>query len=305
MFVRRTIVTVIMRVSDFAVDAAAGLEGRINGIGRMRMPVMVMAGRIGVTSLPAMLAAIDKLEDAGPCRLNIGHVADRNEGAQEKANNQTVAEHRSPIVLEIWPLPAPHDKRSYHCSAKLQSTVAWRIRHISPKQPLGLYLPCGGSLRSSLSRVGWSSRKMRFVPVMPPLPSPARRILVASVAIGLGLMLGACSSSRTAQYQNPSWAGAQPPVPAPNRQAAYEPAPGDPIKEPPIEPVRRPNAMPDDPTEPFSPNYGGPRTRPPVQVSDAATSAHDPEPDRQPATRRPEEASRAYFRRVTTTAAAD
>jgi hypothetical protein len=145
---------------------------------------------------------------------------------------------------------------------------------------------------------------MRFVPNLPPLPNAARRIIIASLAISLGLTLGACSSSRTAQYQNPSWAGANPPVPAPNRQAAYEPAPGDPIKDAPIEPTRRPNALPDDPSEPFSPNYGGPRTRPPVQVSDAAPSAHDPEPDRQQTAHRPAEASRAYFRRVTTTTAA-
>jgi hypothetical protein len=146
---------------------------------------------------------------------------------------------------------------------------------------------------------------MRFVPVLLPLPNAARRIIIASLAIGLGLTLGACSSSRTAQYQNPSWAGANPPVPGPNRQAAYEASPDDPIKDAPIEPARRPNAVPDDPSEPFSPNYGGSRSRPPVQVSDATPSAHDPEPDQQQSVLRPAEASRAYFRRVTTTAAAD
>ena len=74
-----------------------------------------------------------------------------------------------------------------------------------------------------------------------------------------------------------------------------------PIKDAPVEPRR--NAVPDDPREPYSPNYGGPRDRPPVKVSDAP-EARDPEPDRQVVHRLPA-ASRAYFRKVTATASAD
>jgi hypothetical protein len=143
---------------------------------------------------------------------------------------------------------------------------------------------------------------MRLIVV--PQPVVLRRIAVAPIVLGLGLSLGGCSASRTASYQAPSWVHAAPPVPAPARQAAYEPAPGDPIRDAPIEPARRPTAAPDDPNEPFSPNYGGARTRPPVRVSDAVSTARDPEPDQRPAVRRLPDASRAYFRR-TTTAAAD
>jgi hypothetical protein len=39
-------------------------------------------------------------------------------------------------------------------------------------------------------------------------------------------------------------------------QAGYTPEPGDPIKQAPVEPLRRGTAEPDDPTEPFSRNYG-------------------------------------------------
>ena len=133
----------------------------------------------------------------------------------------------------------------------------------------------------------------------------ARRIAVASVVIGLGMALGACSSSRHAQYQQASWAGATPPAPVPRQQqSAYVAEPGDPIKEPPVEPQMRPNAAPDDPNEPFSPNYGGQRTRPPVHVSDAAPVVRN-EDDQKPAEHRIPDASRAYFKRVTTTASAD
>jgi hypothetical protein len=149
---------------------------------------------------------------------------------------------------------------------------------------------------------------MRFHSSIPSLPKAARRILFAAVAVGLGSTLGGCSSSRTAQYQPPAWVAANPPAPVPGRQVAYEPEPGDPIKEPPFEPVRRPTAIPDDPSEPFSPNYGGPRTRPPVRVSDVDVDSQDPEPARRPAKRQASDASRAYFRRAApaaTTAAAD
>jgi hypothetical protein len=146
---------------------------------------------------------------------------------------------------------------------------------------------------------------MRFVPVLLRPGSVARQLSVAFVALGLGLTLTACSSSRTAQTDVPAWVGANPPVPVPSRQAAYEPAPGDPIKDVPIEPGHRPNSAPDDPSEPYSPNYGGARTQPLAKVSDFDVPAKDPEPTSRRTAPREAEAARAYIRRTTTTAAAD
>jgi hypothetical protein len=138
--------------------------------------------------------------------------------------------------------------------------------------------------------------------LLPPLR--AHRIAAMSLIAAIGLALGACSTARP-QYQNPAWAGAQPPVPVPQKQAAYEAEAGDPIKDAPLEPARRPAAMPDDPSEPFSPNYGGPRSRPPVRISDAVPEAHDPEPQRPNASRRRATSSDAYFRKAAATASAD
>jgi hypothetical protein len=47
----------------------------------------------------------------------------------------------------------------------------------------------------------------------------------------------------------------------PGQRAAevYKAEAGDPIKEPPVEPTSR-RAEPDDPSEPFSPNYGRSRS---------------------------------------------
>ena len=132
--------------------------------------------------------------------------------------------------------------------------------------------------------------------------SSACRIAVTTALIGTALALGACSSARQAQNQPTSWAGANPLAPAP-QQSTYVAEPGDPIKEPPVEPRSRPNAAPDDPNEPFSPNYGGARTRAPVRVSDAAPATKESD-EPAPAIRHLPDASRAYFRR-TTTAAAD
>lgn len=146
---------------------------------------------------------------------------------------------------------------------------------------------------------------MRLVFPNPSLPRAARKLAVASLIIALGFALGGCSSVREARNQNPAWASAEPPVPAPQRQATYSPEPGDPIKEPPIEPRHAPNAVPDDPSEPFSPNYGGPRTRPPVKVSEAAPTARHPEPEQYPVATRLPQPSRAHFRQITTTASAD
>jgi hypothetical protein len=146
---------------------------------------------------------------------------------------------------------------------------------------------------------------MRFVSCPPSLPRAARHSAVAGLVIALGMSLAACSSANQAQNQNAAYAGAQPPVPAPSRQAAYEPAAGDPIKDAPIEPRRAPIAQPDDPNEPFSPNYGGQRTTPKAVVSDYEVKTHDPEPDQQPASMRLPAPSRAYFKTVTATASAD
>jgi hypothetical protein len=144
---------------------------------------------------------------------------------------------------------------------------------------------------------------MRVAAYLTALPKVARFAALTSIAIGLGITLGGCSSAR--QNQQASWVGANPPVPAPSpQQSAYVAEPGDPIKEPPVEPGKRPNAAPDDPAEPYSPNYGGPRNRPPVQVSDAAPGARDPEPQG-PQQRRIPDASRAYFKRTMATASAD
>jgi uncharacterized membrane protein len=145
---------------------------------------------------------------------------------------------------------------------------------------------------------------MRLVLISPSLPRAARTSAVAAV-VAIGVALGACSSANQAQYQNAAYAGVQPQVPAPAKQAAYEAAPGDPIKDAPIEPRRAPGAQPDDPNEPFSPNYGGQRSTPKVTVSDYEVKTHDPEPDQQPASMRLPAPSRAYFKKVTTTAAAD
>ncbi len=144
---------------------------------------------------------------------------------------------------------------------------------------------------------------MRLVTYVPALPKVARGLALASIAVGLGITLGGCGTGRPAHQA--SWAGANPPAPAPNHnQSAYVAEPGDPIKEPPVEPGKRPNAAPDDPTEPYSPNYGGQRSRPPVQVSDAMHLEPNAEPQATPQRRLPD-VSRAYVKRVTTTASAD
>jgi hypothetical protein len=106
---------------------------------------------------------------------------------------------------------------------------------------------------------------------------PRRGIAGAGVAALLLLATG-CSSHQAATDQ--SYAGASQ-VPAPTQRVAardaYVPEPGDPIKQAPVEPVSRRQVEPDDPTEPFSPNYGKvkPGERAPaasgrVRISDAS-----------------------------------
>ncbi len=144
---------------------------------------------------------------------------------------------------------------------------------------------------------------MRAVAYLAALPKVARFAALASIVAGLGVTLGGCSTAR--QNEQASWANANPPVPAPSaRQSAYVAEPGDPIKEPPVEPGQRPNTAPDDPAEPYSPNYGGPRNRSPVRVSDATSRDRDPEPQL-PQQRRIPDASRTYFKRAMATASAD
>jgi hypothetical protein len=97
-------------------------------------------------------------------------------------------------------------------------------------------------------------------------------VRVALIAFGLAAaaLVGGCSSSRTAEAPQRQWVGAVP-APIPSQPAAqrvaeaYKAEPGDPIKEAPVEPATR-RAEPDDPSEPFSPNYG----RKSASVSSAA-----------------------------------
>jgi len=90
----------------------------------------------------------------------------------------------------------------------------------------------------------------------PPLPGRlASALLVALIAASAG----ACSKAHHA-HEQPAWAQA---VPEERPRVAsagprYAPEPGDPIQEAPVLPLRRQQAEPDDPSEPFSPNYGGP-----------------------------------------------
>jgi hypothetical protein len=92
---------------------------------------------------------------------------------------------------------------------------------------------------------------------MPFLAIPPRGIARAAAIAALSLVAAACSSNQAANTQG--YAGATQ-VPAPPQRVAardaYVPEPGDPIKQAPVEPVSRRSNEPDDPTEPFSPNYG-------------------------------------------------
>jgi hypothetical protein len=88
------------------------------------------------------------------------------------------------------------------------------------------------------------------------------RVRVALLAVGLAAatFAGGCSNSRTTETPQRQWVGATP-APIPDQGSgkrvaeAYKAEPGDPIKEAPVEPATR-RAEPDDPSEPFSPNYG-------------------------------------------------
>jgi hypothetical protein len=86
-------------------------------------------------------------------------------------------------------------------------------------------------------------------------PNPARMALTAA-CIAAATMAGGCGSTRTAETTHRQWVGAAP-APMPGQPASdnYKAEAGDPIKEAPVEPASR-RAEPDDPSEPFSPNYG-------------------------------------------------
>jgi hypothetical protein len=88
------------------------------------------------------------------------------------------------------------------------------------------------------------------------LARPHIRAALTAVCITAAAMTGGCSSTRTAETPQRQWVGAAPaPIPGTRVSEAYKPEPGDPIKEAPVEPATR-RAEPDDPNEPFSPNYG-------------------------------------------------
>jgi hypothetical protein len=113
-----------------------------------------------------------------------------------------------------------------------------------------------------------------------PVVLPRRFTLTVACLVAAALT-GGCSSTRTAEAPPArQWVGA-PPAPIPGQLArpgqqseAYQPEPGDPIKEAPVEPATR-RSGPDDPSEPFSPNYGRSPAKHPIapgraHVADAA-----------------------------------
>ena len=82
------------------------------------------------------------------------------------------------------------------------------------------------------------------------------RIALTATCITVSTIAGGCSNTRSADTTHRQWVSAVPaPVPDQRVAEAYKPEAGDPIKEAPVEPASR-RAEPDDPSEPFSPNYG-------------------------------------------------
>lgn len=85
-------------------------------------------------------------------------------------------------------------------------------------------------------------------------------IAAGRVAICAVALLATGCSSRQASYEPPTWSVAGPrQVPDKVAQSDYKAEPGDPIKEAPVEPVRHSQPEVDDPTEPWSRNYGSVR----------------------------------------------
>jgi hypothetical protein len=83
---------------------------------------------------------------------------------------------------------------------------------------------------------------------------PHVRVALMAFSLTAAVFAGGCSNSRTAEAPQRQWVGAAP-AREPRIVDAYTPEPGDPIKEAPVEPATR-RVEPDDPSEPFSPNYG-------------------------------------------------
>jgi hypothetical protein len=101
------------------------------------------------------------------------------------------------------------------------------------------------------------------------------RLALTVTGVVASLLAGGCSSTRTAEAPTRYWAGAPPaPIPGQGQRTTevYKAEPGDPIKEAPVEPAGR-RAEPDDPNEPFSPNYG--RGRPIEAVRNRVANASD------------------------------
>jgi hypothetical protein len=99
--------------------------------------------------------------------------------------------------------------------------------------------------------------------MFPTCPHPRAAIIMLGIATAT--LAGGCSNARTAETPQRQWVGAagsgqgQGQVQGQHVAEAYKPEPGDPIKEAPVEPASR-RAEPDDPTQPFSPNYGSPNS---------------------------------------------
>ena len=98
----------------------------------------------------------------------------------------------------------------------------------------------------------------------------------------LALICGGCSSTQPASQPNwyatdrPYWVSARPqsqatPAPIPAQKAEVE----DDGREAQLPPPRRIRQEPDDPSEPYSRNYG---TRPPVRKADVSTRPSAPAP---------------------------
>jgi hypothetical protein len=98
--------------------------------------------------------------------------------------------------------------------------------------------------------------------MFPTCPYPRAAFIVLGIATAT--LAGGCSNARTAETPQRQWVGAgsgqgHNQVQGQHVAEAYKPEPGDPIKEAPVEPASR-RAEPDDPTQPFSPNYGSPNS---------------------------------------------
>lgn len=92
---------------------------------------------------------------------------------------------------------------------------------------------------------------------------PARVALIGACLLGAALLIGGCASSKSPAYA-PVGARAAIPAPVPVRIEVEDD--GLPAQSP---PQRRVSAEPDDPSEPFSRNYGS--RKPAVPAAQAST----------------------------------